>query len=583
MMVNKWLMMAGTALLLSACQSLPPQDAVAAEATDQAGSGKGAEAVAASTTISSAVLPDVVYSVLAGDIATQRGRYLEAYKHYFYAAGLGRQAELAELATKSALAAQAQEEGREAVALWLELSPDHVGALQIGALLAIEENDMDLAASYLRRVISVSAARGEDGYLEVARLLTKIGDEPLRLQLMRRLVADAQDDPQALFALALVEMSSSNVVESEAVLRRALELRPDWHEARVLLVRALGTQEKDQEARQTLERFLGDYPDDTKLRAAYARLLLQQEDVDAAERQFQLLLKDDPENPDTLFALAILALHQEERDAAKEYFRRLHATGKHADEAAFYLGQLLEEDGQEAEALTWYQKVEGSDEGDARVRIARIHAKRGEVSRAREIIQQLRGEVVEDTVQLDLIEGEILSDVKQYQAAVDVLTRALQEHPGHPDLLYARGLTAVNLDRIDIMEQDLREILKQEPDHADALNALGYTLADRTDRYQEALGYIQKALVLKPESPAILDSMGWVQYRLGNQEEALRYLTQAMEQLPDPEIAAHLGEVLWHKGERERARKIWKEALANNPDNDYLLRVLKRFNQLPQQ
>ncbi len=574
MMVNKCLSMVVAAVWLSGCQTLTPQDA----AVEKAPATIAAAAVKAPARVSP-LLSDIVYSVLAGDIATQRDNYLEAYKHYLHAARLGRNAGLAELATKSALAAQDEEAGKKAVEFWVDLTPDHVGALQIAALLKAQEGDLDGAVAYLRRVVEIRGGQGADGYLDVARLLTKIGDVELRLELIRRLTAGQEDDPQALFALALVEMGSGNLELAEAAVRRVLQLRPDWNEARVLLVRTLGAQNKKQAARVTLKQFLHDYPEDSKLRAAYARLLLEQEDLAGARHQFERLLKEDPEDGDTLFALGVLAVHEERSDAAKEYFRRLYATGEHQNDAAFYLGQIMEGEGDGKGALTWYKKVEGSNLLDARVRIARILARRGEVSRAQEIIQQLRAQTGKESIQLDLIEGEILGEIKQYQAAIDVFTRALEEHPGNPELLYARALSAANIDRLDLLERDLQRILERDPDHVDALNALGYTLADQTDRYQDALGYIEQALRLKPDSAAVLDSMGWVQYRLGNNQKALRYLWRAMELMPDSEIAAHLGEVLWQQGERKRARQVWKEALVKEPGSEYLLRVLERYKQ----
>ena len=419
---------------------------------------------------------------------------------------------------------------------------------------------------------------GHNGYIEAAHLLAKIGDASLRLGLMRELVAGHEDDPQALFALALVEVGSHNLPQAEAATRRALALRPGWNEARVLLVRILGAQNKTQEARRALERFLAESPEDVTLRAAYARLLVEQEDLRAARAQFERVLEHEPEDADTLFALGILSLQLGERGAAKDYLRRLHATGSHTDDAAFYLGQILEEEGDVQAALRWYNKADGAHSFDAQVRIARLYASQGKVRRAREIIQQIRAHAgKESEVQLDLVEGQILRDVKHYDAAMEVLTRALQDNPDNHDILYARALVAASLGRLDILERDLRRILDQDPRHADALNALGYTLADQTDRHAEALGYIQRALRLKPDSAAVLDSMGWVQYRMGNNEEALRYLWRALDLLPDAEIAAHLGEVLWAAGERKRARKVWEDALAREPQSDYLLRVLDRY------
>lgn len=560
---------------LVGCESLP-----------QRGTGEPASAQAgASPTKTSAkpqkpadpLLSDVVYGVLAGDIASQRGRYLDAHKHYIYAAKLRRDPRLAELATRAALTARDQEAAEKAAQLWMELSPDHLGAIQIAALLAAQQGRIDEAVAYMRRVVRINNEQGEDGYMVAARLLAKITDVDLRLKLMRPLVEGKDGNPDALFALALVEAGSRNYAEAENLTRRALSLRPGWNQARVLLVRSLAAQEKHGEARKVLERFLSESPEDVQLRAVYARLLVEQEDLDAARVQFERLLESQPDDPDSLFAMGVIELQQTRLKEAESHFRKLHATGKHRDEAAYYLGQILEETQRSDEAMGWYAKVEGDNLFEARVRMAHLFATKGEVDRARELVQRMRTHAGDNDAQLYLIEAEILRDIKRYQDAIEVLDKALETLPGNHDLLYARALTAVNIDRIDILEKDLRIIIEADPKHADALNALGYTLADQTDRIQEAFGYIKQALALKPDSAAILDSMGWVYYRMGDNQAALRYLWRAMELLPDAEIAAHLGEVLWQEGEHDRAREIWQEALSKDPDSPYLLRVLERF------
>lgn len=567
-MILKRFSLAAVALIwLGGCQTLSQQDIF--PETDAAIVDRPA----------SPLLSDIVYSVLAGDIAVQRGRFPEANKHYFYAARLGRNAGLAELATKAALAGQDQEAAEQGVALWIELAPEDVGALQVAALLKAQENQLDAAVDYLRRVVAIKTEQGAKGYMEVARLLSKINNTQLRVELMRRLTVGQEGDPQALFALAIVEMSARNFSRAETAVVRVLQMRPDWTEARVLFVRVLAEQDKKLESRAALERFLKDNPKDTPLRAAYARLLVEHGELNAAYDQFRLLLKYKPEDGDTLFALGILALQLDRRDAAKDYFRRLFDVGAHRDDAAYYLGQVFEAEGRKREALGWYEKVSGENLSDARVRVAHIYVGLGEVRRAREILQQLRTQAGKDTTQIDLIESELLGEIKQYDSAMRVLDEALVRNPGDHDLLYARAMMAVNMGRVDLLERDLQLILKQDPNHADALNALGYTLADQTDRYQEALSYIKRAFELKPESAAILDSMGWVQYRMGNKQEALRYLWRAMELTPDSEIAAHLGEVLWEQGEHKRARKVWEDALSREPESEYLLRVLNRYKQ----
>jgi tetratricopeptide (TPR) repeat protein len=210
------------------------------------------------------------------------------------------------------------------------------------------------------------------------------------------------------------------------------------------------------------------------------------------------------------------------------------------------------------------------------VRIAVIRAKQGEVSRSREIIQRLRDQSPEDAESLYLVEAEILDEVGRQDDAMAVYGAALEAFPENPDLRYARAMYAVKRGRLEQAEADLRRIIDEEPSHADALNALGYTLADQTDRFQEAQKLIEKAHQLKPEEPAILDSMGWVNYRLGNYEAALDYLRRALGSMNDGEISAHLGEVLWAMGRHDEAWQVWETALKSFPDHAYLLEVVSR-------
>ena len=243
-----------------------------------------------------------------------------------------------------------------------------------------------------------------------------------------------------------------------------------------------------------------------------------------------------------------MSLELGDLDAARGYLTRLHQTGERTDEASFYLGQVEEKAEHPAAAVDWYSKAQGANLVDARIRLALLRAKAGEVERAREIMQQLRDQSPDDAPTLFLAEAEILDQVGRQDAAMQVYTDALAAVPDDLDLLYGRAMYAVKRDQIAGAERDLRQIIERNPNHADALNALGYTLADRTDRYQEALGYIERAYRIKPDEPAILDSMGWVNYRLGHPQAALEYLTKAAGAMKDGEIAAHLGEVLLGHG-----------------------------------
>jgi tetratricopeptide (TPR) repeat protein len=336
------------------------------------------------------------------------------------------------------------------------------------------------------------------------------------------------------------------------------------------------SEDKRDEARTLLEEYLDQIPDDQALRMLYGQFLVEEEEFSSARAVFERLLSNRPKEPDVLFAVGILSLQLDDMDGARIYFARLFETGERRDEAAFYLGQVEERAENAEAALDWYGKVDGANAVDAQIRIALLRAKAGEVQRARETLKRLRDQGPANAVLIYLVEAEILESVGRAEEAMAVFGTALQEFPDDETLLYARALSAVKVDDIHTAEQDLRRIIELDPEHADALNALGYTLADRTDRYEEAKGYIEKAYALKPDEPAILDSMGWVYYRLGKYEIALDYLTRALDLMSDGEIAAHLGEVLWAMNRRAEAFEVWDAAIKEHPDHDYLKEVVSR-------
>jgi tetratricopeptide (TPR) repeat protein len=524
----------------------------------------------------SGLTSDLIYSTLVAEVASQRGDQRMAFTHFLHAARLALDAGLAERATRAAVALKDGEAIQRAIDTWLELAPDAMTAHQIAAYVRLEADDTAGAMVHLRRIVSLAAERGEDGFMQAARLVNKLNPADRRLGLMETLTADEPENADAWFARALVAAGADRFDQSREAARRAAELRPGWNEPRIFLVQVLLSQGERAEARSTLEAFVDEDPEDHGLRMLYAQLLVDEKEFARARDAFEYMLRDKPKEPDVLFALGILSLQLEDMEAARDYFTRLRETGKRQDDSAYYLGQSAELADDLEAAVSWYRKVEGEHGLDAQIRIARIRAEQGAVERGREILQQLRDQWPDDAVTLYLVEAEILRDLDRPREAMAVYDKALVSHPQTPDLLYARALHAASLNRLEILERDLKSIIDKDPEHADALNALGYSLADLTDRYQEALGYIERALTLKPEDPAVLDSMGWVQYRLGNLEESVTYLRKALSLMPDGEIAAHLGEVLWALGRRDEAWSIWEEALERDPQHTYLLRVIGR-------
>ena len=519
----------------------------------------------------------MVFDVLAGEIAAQRGELETAYRYYLSAARRTGDVAAAERAARIAIYIKRDDWAEQAVQYWTELAPGDVAARQTAAVIYARLGRLDQALQQLEELVRLENAQGDQGFLRVAAVLGTLGELPVRLQLMARLVAKHAGDPQARYAYALVAVGADQLELAENEARKALALRPGWSKAQILLSRVLLSKGNTAGARGVLESALVGSSDSLGLRAAYARLLVDTKDLDAAYKQFSRLHKLQPDNDEVLYALGVLALQLEKRDLAREHFRALYGMNRRRDEAAFLIGQIEEKEQHLDTAREWYERVGGDLEVEAQVRIARILAGEGQTAQAQELLQRLRVRAPEHAVTLYLVEGELLGDAGQRKRVMQLYGDALEAYPGDEKLLYARALVAAELGQVELMEQDLLQLLAENPDHADALNALGYTLADQTTRYDEALDYIRRALALKPDSPAILDSMGWVQYRLGNYQEAVKYLERANQMFPDAEIASHLGEVLWVMGNREQARKVWGEALKREPDNPKLRDVMQKF------
>ena len=518
---------------------------------------------------------DMVYAVLVGEVAMQRDDPRMAFTHYLLAARLSRDPAMAELAARAGLSLRDPQAAVRATDLWLELEPDSPRARQIAAYAQIDVGDRAAALRSLRDLIRLASDTGQ-GYMQAAQMLTRVANPAERVAMMRELVADDVEDAQAQYALAMLAAGAADVQSARAHAERAAALRPDWNEPRVFLVRLLVSEQRRDEAVAVLNGFLTAEPDDQELQLLLAQLYIEDKAYDAALAQFDQILKRGPGQPDVLFTAAVLALEVEALDKARDYLTRLRQTGARADDSAFLFGQVEELAGDSELALDWYEQVRGENATNARVRIAGIYAERGEVEQAREIMQQLRDQYPEEVSTLYLIEGELLREQDLSQQALEVYNDGLSVNPDDPDLLYARAMLAVGMDRVDLLEQDLRRILVSDPDHVDALNALGYTLADRTERLAEAQRFIERALQLRPDEPAILDSMGWLLFRQGDAEGAEPYLRQALDAVFDAEIAAHLGEVLWALDKRDEARAIWDRALAEDPKDEYLLRTIGR-------
>jgi tetratricopeptide (TPR) repeat protein len=294
---------------------------------------------------------------------------------------------------------------------------------------------------------------------------------------------------------------------------------------------------------------------------------------------FQRLLDSDPSDLELQYGVAAIAMQMKDYPTAERLFTSLKSAGfGDPGVVSFYLAEIAEEQHRYDDAIARYQDVtEGDRAWAAKLRIAAVMGKQGKMEEARKFLAGLEPEGRDEQVQAKQAEAQLLQDAHDYQGAYNLLTAELAADPDSTDLMYDVAMVAEKLDRLDEVESRLKRVIELKPDNAQALNALGYTLVDRTPRADEGMKLIEKAHALSPEDPFILDSMGWAHFRLGNLDESEKYLRRALAERPDPEIAAHLGEVLWAKGERARAQEVWQSALKETPDNPVLLNTVKRL------
>lgn len=526
------------------------------------------------------VQSDLMYEVLAGELSGQFGDVESALEHYVNAAYLSDDPAIAERATRIAMFAKDWDAGLRAATRWSELVENNLEINQILGILELRSGNIDAAIPHFEKIMEAADDSPAKGYSIIGAVLAREPDSESAIKLLQKLVNINFENPYGHLTLASLAFQAEDyqLVIDESEL--ALGFKPDLVEARAMRAQALMSLNETDEALVEMKIIVEETPDNREMRMAYARMLLTAEKYEEATVEFELLLAENPNDGELIYRLGLLQLQQEQYDAAKVNFERLIARKHRIDEGHYYLGRISEEKDNLDAAIEDFEKVEqGQYYLDAKARIAVIYAEKYGIEKAQQYLKELRNDLSdpENIIEVYLIEGQLLHDEELYVAAMDLYSEGLQEFPKHSDLLYARALMAEEIDRIDLLETDLKAILSEDPDNASALNALGYTMADHNYNVDEALGYIQRALELRPNDPAVIDSMGWVQFRLGNYNEAEMYLRKAYNLLEDAEIAGHLIELYLAQGNQDEASKTIQEALQRHPDDEYLLELKLRF------
>ncbi len=523
---------------------------------------------------------DLMFKLLVAEFAAQEGQLSLSADAYLRSATDTRDPELARRATQAAVYARDLDTARSAATLWVELAPRDADAHQSLAALLIRADQGKEAMVHLRKFVELTPKSDRDqSFMRLAQQLAHSSKPVQALQQMEELTASYRNNPHALYAHAwLANRLGKNDVASE-LLQQVLKREPKNSDALLLHARVMHGLGHDDMAVESLRRALALDPENDRMRLTYARMLIDTQKLKEARKEFRKLNQRLPDNGDVIYALGLLAMEANDTDDAEPYFMDLLRLNEREDEARFALGQLAHKRKQTDEAIKWYQSVpQGERYIEAQTLAAQLIAEGRGVDQALDYLRKLKLSSEEEKIQRYQAEAQLLASAMRLNDAMAIYDDALAHYPDNADLLYARALIAESIGRIDLLERDLKRILHKDPSNVQALNALGYTLADRTDRHEEAFNYIKQAYKLRSNDPAILDSMGWGLYHLGRLEEALEYLRRAASMLRDPEISAHLGEVLWVSGNRQEAKKIWNEALKLQPEHPLLKETMQRLN-----
>ncbi len=519
---------------------------------------------------------ETLYQLLVAEVAGYRGEYETALEKYLKTAIETRDPGVAARATRLAAYLKKNDEALTSAQIWAEADPEDIDAHRHTADQMMRAGDLEGAVYHLEAVKRLGGLADFPMFAYRAANLDAEGRDAL-LTVIDRMLSEFPDDEQLLFSKAVLLEQNGRFVDALEIGNELLETSQDINVI-ILKVNTLKNLHRMEEAVVFLEDAIVGMPDNRRLRLIYARLLFEVDRLDDARMQYELVLEKSPSDGDILFALALISMEQNRDEAAKSYLERMVRWDRRPGEAHFYLGSIAEKNGDIDTALREYKQAgDGYEFLPAQSRIAELLIEQGRIEDARSWLDARRGEYPSRFDQLLMIEAQLLSERELKEPLFQLLDGVLDEDPENVDLLYYRAMVGQRFDRLDILERDLRRIIDIDPDNADALNALGYTLTDQTDRHVEALDLIERALAIKPNEAAFIDSLGWVMYRLGNYEEALTHLRRALELFQNDEVAAHLGEVLWVVGEEAEARKVWQQALEFAPDSEILKRVIKRL------
>lgn len=519
----------------------------------------------------------ILYQFLLAEIAAQRGQFGLAAGAYLDLAKSTRDPRIVRRAAEIAFHARQYDTALEAIELWLVLEPDAPPAKQMRATLLLASGRIDELAAILARDLEAQGQgpRVADALMQMLRAFARYPDKPAVQRLFDLLTQPYPTLAEARFVRAQTAIGAGDAGRARSEVDAALELRPDWEPAALFKAELLprGAAQLD-----FLKTWLAANPDAQQARLGYARALVGDKRYVESRVEFRRLLAANPDNPEMLYAVGILSLQVNDAAEAEQPLKRFVELGRgDLNPPRFYLGQIADQAGRLDDALSWYDQVDAGEHAlPAKIRAAQVLRRQNKLDVARERLAAARA-AMPGEIRLLVAEAQLLRDAGRHEDAFAFLGKALEVQPDQPEILYETALVAEKLGHLDLMERHFRRLIVLKPDSPQGYNGLGYTLADRNVRLDEAAELIDKALALAPDDAFVLDSKGWVLFRQGKLAAALEALQKAYAKQPDGEIAAHIGEVLWGLGRTNEALAIWRDAAKAHPTNEALATTIKRF------
>jgi tetratricopeptide (TPR) repeat protein len=528
--------------------------------------------------VKTAIDPDVMYMLMAAELAGQRGQYAIALEGYMEVAKRVKDPRFAERAAKIAMYMKDGTKTDEAVSLWLKQDIGNSTARKIAALSALRSGNKQVAVDHLNTLLKSDPAGFENTTLELATVLQRDGRANFMYDVLDDLAVKNPGQAVVYFVQSLLAMEMKNNTLAESRVQQALRIQPDWDKALMLQAQVAVFSGDLNKAKALLRSASVKYPENDKYKKLLAQVLIKATEYEAATSVYQGLVAANPKDSESQIALGLVYLQLNREEKAEDVFKQMLNEAEWKMQASFYLGKIEEKREHTQKALGWFDKVtEGPFVFDSAISAVSLLVKDKKFDEANDRLSLLASQFPKQKTRIILMQVGLYGQQEQYEKGYKLLADALITDPDQRDLLYTRALMSERLNKIDVLESDLKKILAKSPDDAEALNALGYSLLDKTNRYAEAEKYLQHALKLQPDEAVIMDSFGWLQFKQGKLEQALSYLERAYAKQQENEIAAHLAEVLWALGRKDEAKMIFSKAFKKAPLDEYLLDFQKRI------